>query len=68
MKKQNRIREEVKEQKTNNFSSRQEQNVSTISEEDIRRRAYELAEVRGFEPGHEVEDWLEAEKTVKLYD
>ena len=30
-------------------------------EERIRRRAYELYDRRGREPGHEVEDWLQAE-------
>jgi hypothetical protein len=30
----------------------------------IERAAYRLAEERGFEPGHELEDWLEAEKEI----
>jgi len=33
-------------------------------EEEIRRRAYELAERRGFTSGHETEDWLVAESEV----
>ena len=33
-------------------------------EEEIRRRAYELSERRGFESGHETEDWLHAEHEV----
>ena len=33
-------------------------------EEEIRRSAYLLAEKRGFEPGHETEDWLVAEREV----
>ncbi len=33
-------------------------------EEEIRRRAYELAERRGFISGHETEDWLVAESEV----
>ena len=33
-------------------------------QEQISRRAYELAEQRGFEPGHDVEDWLRAEREV----
>ena len=32
----------------------------------IEKRAYELAQKRGFEPGHELDDWLEAEKAIKL--
>ncbi len=34
-------------------------------EEEIRRTAYLLAEKRGFEPGHETEDWLVAEREVR---
>lgn len=33
-------------------------------DEAISEIAYYLAEARGFEPGHEIEDWLEAEKRV----
>ncbi len=33
-------------------------------EEEVRRLAYLLAERRGFEPGHETEDWLAAEREV----
>jgi hypothetical protein len=32
--------------------------------EDIASRAYTLYEQRGREPGHELEDWLEAEKQL----
>jgi hypothetical protein len=32
--------------------------------EQIRARAYELFEQRGGEPGHDVEDWLQAEAEV----
>lgn len=34
-------------------------------EEEIRRLAYLLAERRGFEPGHEADDWLAAEREVR---
>ncbi|HEX5049790.1 MAG TPA: DUF2934 domain-containing protein [Gammaproteobacteria bacterium] len=30
----------------------------------IAERAYYLAERRGFEPGHEVDDWLAAEREI----
>lgn len=30
----------------------------------IAEAAYHIAERRGFEPGHEVEDWLHAEKEI----
>jgi len=33
-------------------------------EDEIRRLAYLLSERRGFEPGHESEDWLTAETEV----
>jgi len=33
-------------------------------EDEIRLIAYQLYELRGKEPGHEVEDWVEAEKVV----
>ena len=33
-------------------------------EDEIRRRAYELAQQRGFESGHETEDWVTAEREV----
>ena len=31
------------------------------SEQEIRRRAYEIYLERGAQPGHELEDWLQAE-------
>ena len=34
-------------------------------DEEIRRVAYLLSERRGFEPGHETEDWLTAEQEVR---
>jgi hypothetical protein len=34
-------------------------------EDEVRRLAYLLAERRGFEPGHEAEDWLAAEREVR---
>lgn len=33
-------------------------------EDEIRRRAYELSQRRGFASGHETEDWLRAENEV----
>lgn len=33
-------------------------------EDEVRRLAYLLAERRGFEPGHDTEDWLAAEREV----
>ena len=34
-------------------------------EDEIRRFAYLLSERRGFEPGHEAEDWMAAEREVR---
>lgn len=34
-------------------------------DEEIRRLAYLRSERRGFEPGHETEDWLAAESEVR---
>ena len=31
----------------------------------ITKKAFELSEKRNFQPGHEVEDWLQAERMVK---
>lgn len=33
--------------------------------ERISRRAYEIAERRGFSPGHELDDWLQAEREIE---
>jgi len=41
-----------------------EQLVYKSREERIAESAYLYAQVRNFEPGHEVEDWLRAEKEV----
>jgi len=34
-------------------------------EDEVRRLAYLLSERRGFEPGHEAEDWLAAEREIR---
>ena len=36
--------------------------------EAIARRAYLLAQRRGFAPGHELEDWLTAEEQLKAWN
>jgi hypothetical protein len=38
--------------------------IHSASEEQIRARAFELYLERGGEPGHELEDWLQAEFEV----
>jgi hypothetical protein len=37
---------------------------SSTSSEHIARTAYYCAERRGFAPGHELDDWLEAERDL----
>jgi hypothetical protein len=34
------------------------------NQDEVARRAYELYQARGGEPGHELEDWLNAEQEV----
>jgi hypothetical protein len=34
-------------------------------DDEIRRLAYLLSERRGFEPGHEAEDWTAAEREIR---
>lgn len=38
---------------------------SFADEEVVRRRAYEIYESRGAQPGSETDDWLEAEREVR---
>ena len=40
--------------------------VTSVTEEAIRERAYELYEQRGRLDGHAVEDWLAAEAELQL--
>jgi outer membrane protein TolC len=35
------------------------------SAEDVARRAYELYEARGGEPGADLDDWLQAERELR---
>jgi hypothetical protein len=46
-----------------------EANPATLSKEDVYRQiqetAYFKAKARGFEPGGEVQDWIEAEAEVR---
>jgi hypothetical protein len=37
----------------------------TIADTEIARRAYDLYLARGCEPGHDVEDWLQAQRERK---
>jgi hypothetical protein len=33
----------------------------------IRKRAYQLFEERGYQPGHELDDWLQAERETNQH-
>ena len=44
---------------------RDEAQPPTIGEIAVARRAYDLYLARGCEPGHDVEDWLQAERELK---
>jgi Protein of unknown function (DUF2934) len=38
---------------------------AAITEHDIARRAYDLYLARGREPGHQLDDWLQAERELR---
>ncbi len=42
-----------------------EQKQATITEDDVRLRAYEIYLKRGTDPGDEVSDWLQAERELR---
>ena len=42
--------------------------VNPAREQEIRRRAYELYLERGQEPGHDLEDWLQAERELASHE
>lgn len=48
-------------------SSRKTARIRTanVSEQDIARRAYELYMARGAENGHDLDDWLQAERELR---
>jgi rhamnose utilization protein RhaD (predicted bifunctional aldolase and dehydrogenase) len=41
------------------------ENHRVITKDDVARRAYELFIARGHREGHDVADWLEAERQLK---
>jgi hypothetical protein len=47
-----------------NLQQRELPSLSDSREARIAERAYWRAERRGFEPGHELEDWLHAEREI----
>jgi hypothetical protein len=49
-------------------TSTNDRESSLPSEEEIRRRAYQLYEQRGAEPGRDKEDWERAEQELRGHD
>ena len=45
-----------------------ERSPHSVSEQDIRERAYEIYLHRGAQPGHALEDWLQAERELSGSD
>lgn len=43
----------------------QSQGDEATTQEAVQQRAYELYQKRGQEPGHELEDWLQAERDIR---
>ena len=37
----------------------------TVQVSDIARRAYDLYQARGCQPGHDVDDWVQAERELR---
>jgi len=46
------------------FSRQHAGDTASVRHERIAKAAYRRAESRGFAPGHEIEDWLAAEREV----
>jgi hypothetical protein len=42
--------------------------VNSAREQEIKRRAYEIYLGRGEEPGHDLEDWLQAERELARHE
>ncbi len=51
--------------KHNNKSKEDSPNAGNLDREKIEHRAYQLYSERGGKPGHDCEDWLQAERELK---
>ena len=49
---------------TDKAGGESERSPVSVSEQEIRERAYEIYLQRGAQPGHELEDWLQAEREL----
>ena len=50
--------------KNRNREKQQTRDENHSKPDEVARRAYELYQARGGEPGHELEDWLQAEGEI----
>ena len=57
--------EEIEKQPSTLAPKSDEPTVLIPIEQQIRQRAYELYERRGRTDGHDVDDWLQAERSIK---
>jgi len=58
------LREVEREREIETNPDVENQPSGTISQEEIAQRAYALYEARGREDGHDLDDWLEAEREL----
>ena len=58
------LREVEREREVETNPDVENQPSGTISQEEIAQRAYALYEARGREDGHDLDDWLEAEREL----
>ncbi len=61
------MKEREQGKKTSAGSGRQKSSAVRLppSQEEIAQRAHEISVARGGEPGHEMEDWLQAERELQ---
>jgi len=53
--------------KNRNRERQQSQNGNHSTHDEVARRAYELYQARGKEPGHELDDWIQAEQEISQH-
>jgi len=58
------LREVESEREIETNTDVENQFSATITQEEIAQRAYALYEARGREDGHDLDDWLEAEREL----
>jgi sigma54-dependent transcription regulator len=53
--------------KNRNRDPQLSQGGNHAGQDEVARRAYELYQARGQEPGRELDDWLQAEREISQY-